>query len=102
VLSPFVVLGPEFSIPGLSNASAEDLGVIATAESATLITFGAGIEWNPTEHLHMPVSFRASIDPGAPDALEDRITSLPSDALVVESSVETQVVVTAGIGYHFF
>jgi len=91
--SGFLLLGPEFVRPGLSRVSAEEGGslrAVASSEPAVWLTTGVGMELRvpiAAMDLRIPISLRFSFNPSASTALAERVTALPSDALVLDGTM---------------
>jgi len=103
VIAPFALVGVELVLPGLSTVEVEPAGAhaaVASAESHTLLLLGAGVEteWNS---LRLQAGLRFALQLGASSALDDRVTVLPSDAVVRDASPSYQAMLALGASYVF-
>jgi len=104
-LAPFVALGPEFSVQGLSDVGSAPEGRlrgVASSASTVWLTAALGIEWRPgvgKTELRIPIALRLSTNPGGIEG--DRVTALPSGALVWDSTLQHRAALTAGAGIAF-
>jgi hypothetical protein len=103
-LSPFALAGAELVMPGLASAEvAPDgaLGAVATAESHTFVLFGAGaeLELEALGALRPSAALSVGLRPGKSEALAERVTVLPSDAVVYDAAPSYQVTLQLGAAW---
>ncbi|MGC4089230.1 MAG: hypothetical protein QM756_15365 [Polyangiaceae bacterium] len=99
--TPYLELGPEFVLPGLSKASQRGgLRAVASAEAGLWFSSALGVEWKlglAGVDLRVPLGVRASFS----GAGEQHVRALPSDALSLESTPSYRVAFETGAALWF-
>jgi hypothetical protein len=104
---PFVLVGPEFVLPLPSKAESDPPGEIRAVvgtERYTLVTAGLGAEVKlplPGVDLRASLSLRGSYRTGSSAELADRVTPLPSGALILDGRWRYQALLGASFGIFF-
>jgi hypothetical protein len=102
--TPFVQLGAEVVIPGLGEAKVEPEGAhraVASTDPHTFLVAGAGVELQSASlgGLRPSAALSFGFRPSRSDDLVDRVTVLPSDAVVHDASPSWQATLTLGVAY---
>jgi hypothetical protein len=104
---PFLVAGPEFVLPLPSRAESEPPGAIRAVvgtERSTMLTGGLGGEVKfplPSLDLRASFFFRGSYRAGSSGALAERVTPLPSGALILDGRWRYQALLGVSLGVFF-
>jgi hypothetical protein len=106
LLSPFVVFGPEFVIPGKSEATVSVNGTNAKAyaEGYTMLTGGIGMEIKlpiPALDIRIPMSARLSLNPKSSSELAQRVNVDLTGTATFRSEWKYQGLATLGVAFYY-
>jgi hypothetical protein len=108
LVSPYVLFGPQFVIPGEPEATTESsipvLPQEAQADTYVMVTGGLGMEIKlpiPGLDLRIPISLRGSYNPGVGERLADRRETLSAGRFRYRSEWKYALALAAGVAAYF-